>query len=298
MELEKTELNKIKSGDRRALSKALTNISEYTSECIESLFSDYLDQESKPYIIGLMGTPGAGKSTFLNAFLNNHLKKKTGQKIGMLLVDPSDPLSKGAVLGDRVRMKDHFLSDDFYMRSLSNQGESLELHPLMERYLLLMSLAPFDTIFVETIGGGQAATMVTNIVDKSLLIFDPNSGDGVQHLKSGVLSVASEILISKADLIPVENIKNSLEEWSSHKKKIWAANLTNESELEKLFVELEKTNKQISSKNFLKSLIKKEATQDIFEQIEAFADNFFNKNELKSNSISEYKNQVLSKLNF
>jgi LAO/AO transport system ATPase len=251
----------IKDGSRKALRKTLSQIENFNEKDIEILIKNFLDHKHTAPFVGVLGNPGAGKSTFSNQLIRT-LK---GRKIGFLLIDPSSPLYGGALLGDRIRLNEHSLNKDIYMRSISNKGEASGLNPYLESYLMLYSLFPFDLILVEAVGSGQANTDLYGLVDHILLIYDPHSGDGIQHLKGGVLDIADTILLSKADLKGTEGIKKSLEESLYSDKLVLSSNLLDEKSTSEIIKTWLKTIK-ISDHNSLVISLKKKILKYFCDQ--------------------------------
>lgn len=228
-------LEEIKSGNKRSLRKFLSKQPSLSDDHVNQEFSSYLKLQSTPKIIGLVGNPGAGKSTFLNLLLSYKKRKKVAGELGLLLIDPANPETGGALLGDRIRMIENSTTEDIFIRSVSNLGESSDINRYLDRYLLCLSHYPFSTIIIEAVGSGQSVTKLRDYVDHLVFIFDPHSGDGIQHLKNGLLDIVDDLIISKADLFPTDNIVDSLQEWSANHFKIWKANLLEESNLDKFF---------------------------------------------------------------
>ena len=222
IKIDKQSLKKVSQGDRRLLSKLLGRVETMDENEQKELVSHFLTKKNRPMIFGITGTPGAGKSTFISQILKT---KDKAENIGMLLIDPSNPVVGGAILGDRIRMVDFFLDTSIFIRSIADKALGDGLGPFLEMYLMLMSCYPFRNIFVETVGGGQSNIGICSLVDKTILIFDPGSGDSIQHLKSGILDLADLIIISKADLVNCELVKLSLQQSLARETKIICLNL-------------------------------------------------------------------------
>jgi LAO/AO transport system kinase len=283
------ELKKILKGDRQSLIKALSQAENLNNDEAIELIQLFKSKKKQPTILGITGTPGAGKSTFLN----NSLKYLThnNKKIGLLLIDPSSPLHGGALLGDRVRMSDYYNQSSVYIRSISNKGDQEGLNPFIENYLMLFCLFPFDYIFVETVGMGQTSSQLSTLVDRLLMIFDPGSGDGIQHLKSGSIELCDDVIISKADLFEAELVKKSLAENTQvNEENIFAVNLTHDNTLQPYFESMSIKTKQKSRDKIILSRLIKETKLELFNQLTLFSNSY-----LENKSISEVNHQVFQR---
>ncbi len=285
----KDNLDKIKKGDRRIFAKTLTKMNDLNAADLDILVNTFKKQSKVPLILGLVGSPGAGKSTFINQFLDYGKLAKNKKKIGMLLIDPSSPIHGGSLLGDRVRLLDHFLNPEIFIRSISNLGNVNGLNPHLDKYLMLFSLFPFDVVIIESVGGGQASTDLKSYVDKLILIFDPHAGDEIQFLKSGVLDIADNVIISKADLCNVEAVLHSLRDSISSTSKIYSANLTNKSDLNSYF-ESELVNiVSQPSRKLIAQLLKSITHEKVDKILQEYFSNEFNKKEIGNFSIQEFQ---------
>lgn len=182
-------------GDKRALAKAITLV-ENNLPGAESIL-EQLDPTSKTPIIGITGPPGAGKSTLINALLHHLLSLNL--KVGILAIDPTSPFNLGSLLGDRVRMSDHFMNDKIYIRSLATRGSLGGLSAKAIEITELMKSAGFDFILIETVGVGQSEIEIVGLADCTVLVLVPEAGDEVQGLKSGVMEIADIFVVNKAD---------------------------------------------------------------------------------------------------
>ena len=148
-------------------------------------------------VIGFTGPPGAGKSTLLNAVIGILLEQK--KKIGLVLVDPSSPFNLGAVLGDRLRMSSYFNDENVFIRSLATRGSLGGLSDKIIEVVEVMRSYPFDCIFIETVGVGQSEVEIAGLADTTVVVLVPESGDGVQTMKAGLMEIADIFAINKAD---------------------------------------------------------------------------------------------------
>ena len=190
------DLLKLKSGDRRTLSKTLSLVEkgEIKSEDIKLNFPD-----SKPAEVwAITGSPGVGKSCICEKIIEHWLK--LGKKIAILAVDPSSPLSGGALLGDRIRMNNSDNSEKIFFRSLATRGQSGAIPSNIIDIVDLLSALDFEKILIETVGAGQAEVKVAAVSQYLILVEVPESGDMLQAEKAGLLEFADIILVNKSDL--------------------------------------------------------------------------------------------------
>ena len=148
-------------------------------------------------IIGITGPPGAGKSTLIAGLVGEWIA--AGKKVAVLSVDPSSPFHKGAILGDRIRMKDWYLHPQVYIRSLASRGHLGGLNMAMLSMTTLMQSAGFDYIVVETVGVGQSEVEIASLADTTVVVLVPEAGDEVQMMKSGLMEIANVFVVNKSD---------------------------------------------------------------------------------------------------
>jgi LAO/AO transport system kinase len=151
----------------------------------------------KAAVVGVTGPPGVGKSSLIAALVK-HIRE-SGRTVGVVSVDPSSPFSRGALLGDRIRLTDHFLDPGVYIRSMGTRGHQGGLAEATLQAVLLLDASGKDVVFVETVGAGQSEVEVTGIADTVLLVLMPGSGDSVQALKAGIMEIPDVIAINKLD---------------------------------------------------------------------------------------------------
>jgi len=190
---------KLAQGDTKALARAIT-IVENELQGYEDLLLNLTTAKYIP-IIGITGPPGAGKSTLVNSLISVLLKrlKADSKGIGIISVDPSSPIHQGAILGDRLRMNEHFNDSRVFIRSLATRGalgglsaKTIEITEVMRSY-------GFEYILVETVGVGQSEVEIAGLADVTLLVITPESGDDIQVMKSGVTEIADIFVVNKAD---------------------------------------------------------------------------------------------------
>jgi len=186
----------VRSGDHFAVARAISIIEKQNSESSELI--DLLTSSLNAQIIGITGSPGAGKST-LTERLINHFRSKD-LKVGVVAVDPSSPLTGGALLGDRLRMRGHGADNDVFIRSMSARGNLGGISASTSQTISIFVAAGCDVILLETVGVGQSELEVAELADVVVLLVAPGMGDEVQASKAGVIEVSDIIAVNKADL--------------------------------------------------------------------------------------------------
>ncbi len=189
--------DRIVSGDLRALARAATLIEAQTStgrEVVRALFQ----RTGRAKIIGITGPPGAGKSTLLDQLAKEI--RKQGQTVGIIAVDPSSSFSRGAILGDRIRMQDHHADPGVFIRSMATRGAMGGVAQATLELALLLDAAGRDFVFIETVGVGQDEVAIAELADITVLVLVPGMGDDVQAIKAGTMEIADVFAINKADL--------------------------------------------------------------------------------------------------
>ena len=186
----------VRAGDRGALARAITLV-ESSDPLAYELVRDLYPDTGRAYSIGVTGPPGVGKSSLVGALLR-HIRS-LGRTAGVVSVDPSSPFSKGALLGDRIRLADHFLDPGVFIRSMSTRGHMGGLAEATLQALLLLDASGKDLVFIETVGTGQSEIEVIGVVDTVVLVLMPGSGDSIQALKAGIMEIPDVIAINKMD---------------------------------------------------------------------------------------------------
>jgi LAO/AO transport system kinase len=186
----------VRSGDRRALARAITLI-ESSDPLAHELVHDLYPETGKAYSVGVTGPPGVGKSSLIAALLR-HIRGLE-RTAGVVSVDPSSPFSHGALLGDRIRLADHFLDPGVFIRSMGTRGHLGGLAEATLQALLILDASGKDVVFVETVGTGQSEIEVIGIADTVVLVLMPGSGDSIQALKAGIMEIPDVIAINKMD---------------------------------------------------------------------------------------------------
>jgi len=184
------------AGDRRALAKAITLV-ENDDPAGWDIVREVYPHTGGASVIGFTGPPGVGKSTLLTALTK--LERARGRSVAVLSIDPSSPFSKGALLGDRIRLSEHFLDPGVFIRSMANRGALGGLAEATLQAVLLMDGAGRDVVLLETVGVGQAEVDIIDHADTVVLVLMPGSGDSIQALKAGVMEIPDVIVVNKAD---------------------------------------------------------------------------------------------------
>jgi LAO/AO transport system kinase len=186
----------VRAADRRALARAITlieNSDPLAYELVRELYGD----TGRAYAVGVTGPPGVGKSSLISALVRH--VRSDGQTVGVISVDPSSPFSQGALLGDRIRLADHFLDPEVYIRSMGTRGHLGGVAEATLQAMLVLDAAGKNLLFLETVGTGQSEVEVAGIADTVLLVLMPGSGDSIQALKAGIMEIPDVIAINKRD---------------------------------------------------------------------------------------------------
>ena len=193
---EPTIAQRLLAGDRRALARAITLV-ENDEPAGWDVVREVYPHTGRAAIVGLTGPPGVGKSTLLAEL--TRLERARGRTVAVLSVDPSSPFSKGALLGDRIRLSDHFLDSGVFIRSMANRGALGGLSEAALQTALLMDASGRELVLLETVGVGQAEVDIVDHADTVVLVLMPGSGDSIQALKAGVMEIPDVIVVNKSD---------------------------------------------------------------------------------------------------
>ncbi len=185
------------AGSRREVARAISAV-EQGARSVPALLDALRPHLGRAHVLGLTGSPGAGKSTLVHALLGELLRR--GQKVAVVAVDPSSPITGGAVLGDRVRMGEHGAHPDVFIRSVASRGHLGGLSPTTRGIVDVLDAAGFDTVIVETVGAGQSEVEIMQLADTRVVACPPGLGDEVQAIKAGILEIADVLVVTKADL--------------------------------------------------------------------------------------------------
>ncbi len=202
------KISKLLAKDTRTLAQ-LISMAENGDPAIYPILSILFPKTGRAQTIGITGPPGVGKSSLMDQL--TALLRQQKKEVGILAVDPSSPLTGGAVLGDRIRLQNHFNDKGVFIRSLSSRGLLGGLSWGTAEAIHLIDAFGVDTLFVESVGVGQSETTLSRLVDLCVLVLVPEWGDSIQALKSGILETADMILINKAEREGADRIKNDLQ---------------------------------------------------------------------------------------
>lgn len=189
------------AGDRRAIARAISAIENGAPEAA-AIEGGIAARRGRAHVVGITGAPGAGKSTLIHAVLGEYLRR--GQRVAVVAVDPSSPVTGGAVLGDRVRMGEHGAHPDVFIRSVASRGHLGGLARTTGRIVDVLDAAGFGTVIVETVGTGQSEVEIARVADTRVVVSAPGLGDDVQAIKAGILEIADILAVSKGDLPSAE----------------------------------------------------------------------------------------------
>lgn len=190
-------LKRFRAGNRRALARLLTHIENRTPLGIQAE-RDVYPLTGRAHLVGITGPPGAGKSTLVAALIRE--ARRRGLTVAVLAVDPTSPITGGAVMGDRIRMLDVTSDEGVFVRSVTSRGRCGGLAPALCAMAHLLDAFGFDLVLLETVGAGQDDVEIARLADTTVLVLVPGLGDGVQSLKAGTLEIADIFVVNKADL--------------------------------------------------------------------------------------------------
>ena len=187
---------KAQAGDKRAIARLLSVVENEEAGAAEALRELY-PLTGRARVIGVTGPPGGGKSTLVNKLAGAY--REQGERVAVVAVDPSSPFSGGALLGDRIRMRDRFLDEGLFIRSMASRGHSGGLARTTSRVVNVLDAIGYGVVLVETVGVGQEEVEVIRVVDSVVLVTVPGLGDDIQAIKAGVLEIADVLVVNKAD---------------------------------------------------------------------------------------------------
>ena len=200
-------VDKLRAGDARALARAISTVENRTpgwAELLKALFP----HSGHARIIGLTGPPGAGKSTLVDQLARHY--RKQSQTVGIIAVDPTSPYTGGAILGDRIRMQDHFSDPGIYIRSMATRGSLGGLARTTADVATVLDAAGRDLIMIETVGVGQDEVDIVRLADITVVILVPGMGDDVQTIKAGIMEIADIFVINKSDREGAERVEREI----------------------------------------------------------------------------------------
>ena len=200
-------LSQLRSGDPRALARAISTVENHAPGWVE-LLKEIFPHTGKARTIGLTGAPGAGKSTLVDQLAKHYREQK--HTIGIIAVDPSSPYTGGAILGDRIRMQQHFSDPGIYIRSMATRGSLGGLARTTADVALVLDAAGRDLVLIETVGVGQDEIDIVRLADVTVVILVPGMGDDVQTIKAGIMEIADIFVINKVDHEGAERVEREI----------------------------------------------------------------------------------------
>ena len=200
-------VDRARDGDARAVAR-LISLVEDESPLLREVMAALAPHTGNAQIVGITGSPGVGKSTSTSALVTE--LRAAGKRVGVLAVDPSSPFSGGALLGDRVRMQDHALDREVYIRSMASRGHLGGLAWTTPQALRVLDAAGCDVILIETVGVGQSEVEIAGLADTTLVLLAPGMGDGIQAAKAGILEIGDVYVVNKADRDGADQVRRDL----------------------------------------------------------------------------------------
>jgi len=257
----------VRSGDRRALARAITLV-ENSDPLAYQLVRDLYPDTGRAYTIGITGPPGVGKSTLIGSLIR-HVRAE-GRSVGVVSVDPSSPFSHGALLGDRIRLSEHFLDPEVFIRSMGTRGHLGGVAETTLQAMLVLDAAGKDLLFVETVGAGQSEVEVIGIADTVVLVLMPGSGDSVQALKAGIMEIPDVIAINKMDHPAAKTMLNevrsilSLDRERSWRPPIVLTEAARDENVPELWEKIEGHREHLESEGLLEERRRKNLAGEVF----------------------------------
>ncbi len=201
-------LQKILAGDRRSVARAITLVENRSPERFK-LLTGLRSAASKAHVVGITGSPGAGKSSLVDQLTVEY--RRQGLTVGIIAVDPSSPFTGGALLGDRIRMQRHATDPGVFIRSMGARGNLGGLAPATREAIQILAASGKDLVLVETVGVGQSELEVMKLADTTVVILTPGAGDSIQTIKAGIMEIADIFAVNKADLPGAKRLAREVE---------------------------------------------------------------------------------------
>jgi LAO/AO transport system kinase len=257
----------VRAGDTRALARAISLV-ENGDPLAYDLVRDIYPETGRTYAVGITGPPGVGKSSLISTLIG-HIRERD-RTVGVISVDPSSPFTQGALLGDRIRLSDHFLDPGVFIRSMGTRGHLGGLAETTLQALLILDAAGKEIVFLETVGAGQSEVEVIGIADTVVLVLMPGSGDSVQALKAGIMEIPDVIAINKMDHPAAKTMLNevrsilSLDRESSWKPPIVLTEATRGENVPELWGKVEEHRAYLESEGRLEERRRKNLAGEVF----------------------------------
>jgi LAO/AO transport system kinase len=257
----------VRAGDTRALARAISLV-ENGDPLAYDLVRDIYPETGRAYAVGITGPPGVGKSSLISTLIG-HIREQD-RTVGVISVDPSSPFTQGALLGDRIRLSDHFLDPGVFIRSMGTRGHLGGLAETTLQALLVLDAAGKELVFLETVGAGQSEVEVIGIADTVVLVLMPGSGDSVQALKAGIMEIPDVIAINKMDHPAAKTMLNevrsilSLDRESSWKPPIVLTDATRGENVPALWSKIEEHRAYLESEGRLEERRRKNLAGEVF----------------------------------
>jgi len=257
----------VRAGDKRALARAITLV-ENSEPIAYDLVRELYPETGRAYAVGVTGPPGVGKSTLIGGLVR-HVRAQD-RSVGVISVDPSSPFTQGALLGDRIRLADHFLDPEVFIRSMGTRGHLGGLAEATLQAMLVLDAAGKDVIFLETVGAGQGEVEVIGIADTVVLVLMPGSGDSVQALKAGIMEIPDVIAINKSDHPAAKTMLNevrsilALDHERDWKPPIVLTEASRSENVEKLWTEIERHRSHLEEHGGLEERRRRNLAGEVF----------------------------------
>jgi LAO/AO transport system kinase len=284
-------------GDKRAIARSISIIDDEDPQSHEILKKIY-QRTGKAITIGLTGPGGAGKSTLIGNLIPYF--KKMGYKIAILAVDPTSPITGGAILGDRVRMQPTMDDEDIFMRSFGSRGTTGGISKSLRNAIRILDAAGYDLILVESVGAGQLDVEISKVVNLTMVVFSPNTGDSIQAVKAGLTEIGDIYIVNKSDITGSETLYYSLIDLigeTPRKPLIVKTSAKTTEGLKELCLNVDsiiKSNEWISiQKQKQKQVLNDELKEMVLENVKQKTLKVF---KTKSNEVNELLDLLLSKL--
>ncbi len=200
-------VRRIRGGELRALSRAISAVEDHTPESTE-LLKTLFSYSGNALLVGITGAPGAGKSTLVDQIARVY--RRQGKTIGIIAVDPTSPFSGGAILGDRIRMQSHHADQGIYIRSMATRGSLGGLARTTADVATVLDASGRDLVMIETVGVGQDEVDIVRLADITIVVLVPGMGDDVQTIKAGIMEIADIFVINKADREGAERVEREI----------------------------------------------------------------------------------------